>query len=685
MKKVKLSANWIWQQQNTVPDDKVVFRKNVHLDKHVDSAVTYIAVDTKYWLYINGRLMIFEGGLFRESMPGCGYADKIDIAGYLHAGENIITLLCWYYGNHGRNNVDSKQAGLIFQCEALGICSDSSFKCLRHPAYYKPGEPHPSYLYGGHNIGFNASLDIGNFTTLDFDDSNFENARVFENTIWGDLYERPVPQIKISEVTKCDEMVYCEDKYTARLPYAMQFIPSIEIEAEGGEVIDIRSDRYQVNGGPGDEYNSYNGHRVEYVCKPGLNKFESIDYLFGEEIIVSTSKPVSLLSVGYRDSGYDTEITGSFNCDCEIVNKLIEKSARTLKVCMRDNFMDCPDRERGQWIGDVSVQIPQIFFVLDEKAVLLAGKAICDFINLRKGDVLVGNVPGTHAAELPSQSLNAVSEWGMIAQYYKYTGDKEMLALAFTPCINYLKLWKMQADGLVSSRSGNWKWFDHLYNVDEKVLENAWYYSALCFAETMACATDNHLYDELIQSRKRSIEENFDKHFWKGRYYSSTDFVDDRANAMAVLSGLCKKENYEKVMKILVSVFNSTVYMENYVLIALCEMGYVNEAYKRMVSRYYNLAVNDNTTLWEDFYILGTKNHAWSGAPVTIAFKYFMGIDTTDAFKTFTVNPVKSLFKKMSCRFNLENGIVAIDVDNYGQKIAVDNFSGSEYIYTLHC
>ena len=62
--------------------------------------------------------------------------------------------------------------------------------------------------------------------------------------------------------------------------------------------------------------------------------------------------------------------------------------------------------------------------------------------------------------------------------------------------------------------------------------------------------------------------------------------------------------------------------MENYVLTALCEMGYTDDAYKRMMSRYYNLAVNDSSTLWEDFYILGTKNHAWSGAPVTIAYRY---------------------------------------------------------------
>ena len=138
---------------------------------------------------------------------------------------------------------------------------------------------------------------------------------------------------------------------------------------------------------------------------------------------------------------------------------------------MRDNFMDCPDRERGQWIGDVSVQAPQVMFLLSKNAQKLMKKAIYDFINLRKGDVLVGNVPGANFSELPGQSLNAVSEFGVLAQYYHYTGDLDVLRLAFEPVVNYLKLWSMDEQGLVCSREGGWPWFDHLNNVDAPVLE----------------------------------------------------------------------------------------------------------------------------------------------------------------------------------------------------------------------
>ena len=40
-----------------------------------------------------------------------------------------------------------------------------------------------------------------------------------------------------------------------------------------------------------------------------------------------------------------------------------------------------------------------------------------------------------------------------------------------------------------------------------------------------------------------------------------------------------------------------------------------------------SLIENENTTLWEDFNHLGTKNHAWSGGPAPILFKYFAGVN----------------------------------------------------------
>ena len=178
-----------------------------------------------------------------------------------------------------------------------------------------------------------------------------------------------------------------------------------------------------------------------------------------------------------------------------------------------------------------------------------------------------------------------------------------------------------------------------------------WFMAAAKYALKMADISGNHNYDEFLNQRIEIISQSIEQKFWKGKFYASGDFVDDRANAIAVLSGVCPKDRYEKMMKILVTVYNSTPYFERFVLTALCEMGYVKEAYRRMMTRYYPLITNDNSTLWEDFYLLGTRNHAWSGSPLEIAFKYILGLKTEDGFKTYSISPVKDVFKEIHCTF----------------------------------
>lgn len=654
MKAIDFSpAKWIWTQDNLTPDQKVVVQKKFSVSDYCESAFAYVACDTKFWLWMNGQMVAFEGGVFRESRKGCGYAEKIDLAPYLKPGENTLSALVWFYGNGGRNNTNSGEAGFIFKCEALGLYSNSGFLIANHPAFVKTNPPHPAYLYGGDNIGFDANLDIGDFTSADFEALGFAQATEYPNRVWGDMIESPLPLLKLYPKK---ELHFEKTDFgaVAVFPYAMTMTVSFELLAEGGEMVDIRTDRYTVNGGPGDESNSYNGHRIEYICKKGDNKFECLMYLYGEKIILTFPETVKLEKLYVTENGYDTKQVGSFTTEDPLFNRLMDKSIRTLYVCMRNNFMDCPDRERGQWIGDVSVQVPQVFFVFDENAKKLLKKAVCDFIYLRKGDVLVGNVPGENFSELPGQSLVAISEFGLVGEYYHYSHDEEIPQLVLEPAVNYLKLWDIDETGLVVPRCGNWRWFDHLYNVDEAVLENCLYVSAAKYALKMAEVCGNHTYDAFLKERIGILSESIERHFWKGEYYASGGFVDDRANAIAVLSGICPKERYHAIRKILLTVSNATPYFERFVLTALCEMGYVKDAYKRMMSRYYNLAVNENSTLWEDFFILGTKNHAWSGSPLEIAFKYILGLKTEDAFKTYTISPVQDIFKEIRCTFQAE-------------------------------
>lgn len=624
-----VKGNIIWTNSQTPQTNQWVCFRDTFLFQGDGPCFLEIAVDSKYTLYVNGRLVVLDGGLNWGSAPEAGYYDRVELTPYLMEGENQLAILVWYWGNEGRCNLDSGLAGLLYTVtdkERVLAASGPATRVCKHPSYLEDsGAPYPSYLYGGYNIAFDAGRDLGNWTALRYDDSGWEPAQVVDTypcEKWRHLEPRPIPLFRFSEVVPYASVDKEGTVYTCRLPCAAHVSPYIKVRAKGGETLDIRTDRYLVNGGPGGEQDLYASQRIIYITKEGEQEFLALNWYFGEAVLYTIPDTVEIVELGYRESSYACEVIFPWRSRYDRVNRLMDKCARTLLICMRDNFMDCPDRERGQWIGDVSVQTPQVFDVLSPEAVSLVRKAITDFITFRHGDILCGNVPGACRMELPSQSLNAISEVGMIAEYYRYTGDKTVLEMAFEPMKRYLLLWEMEEDGLVCSRSGDWKWFDHLDHIDETVLENAWYFSALGQLLTTAKILGKSTDLSWAVDRRESIRLGVNTRFWTPEGYASGDFLDERANAMALLSGIAGTEQYPVIGKVLCTVQRCTPYMEYYVLKAMCEMNLYQEAFDRMMDRYAPLIDNENSTLWEDFHILGTRNHAWSGGPLTILLEY---------------------------------------------------------------
>src|SRR4051812_44862300 len=76
------TGHWIWAATDTA-NQWVAFRKTLSLSAAPSSAVAQIAADTKYWLYVNGTLVTFEGGLKRGPNPSDTYYDEKDLKSYL--------------------------------------------------------------------------------------------------------------------------------------------------------------------------------------------------------------------------------------------------------------------------------------------------------------------------------------------------------------------------------------------------------------------------------------------------------------------------------------------------------------------------------------------------------------------------------------------------------------------------
>ncbi len=647
--KTDWSAEYIWDSSDGSEENVwMCFRKDADISEVPETMTAYISADSRYWLYINGKTAVFEGGVKRGPGPDDSYFDAVDIAPYLKEGRNTICALVWYWGKDTSfSNTDSGKAGFLF--EAGSIISDRSWKVGRNKAYLKDdGISQPNYRLPESNIYYDARLEIGEWLSAGYDDSSWENAT--ENgkggcAPWGTLYPGGIPQLKDyglkdyenSEKYKGQTVLF-NKLYTLDIPYNAQCTPYLKIEAKAGKKIRIFTE------------NTWLGSVSDtYITKDGVQEFEALGWFNGEHITYEIPAGVKILELKYRETGYDTSFSGLFECKNEKLNSLWQKSLRTLYVTMRDNYMDCPDRERAQWWGDVTNEMAMTMYCLDSNAYLLYQKGVaCMLGHVDASNVLQTVVPSTDSFfELPVQQLAGIC--GFLT-YYLYTGDRDFLNSVYDASVSYVNLWSIGKNHLVNHRSGSWDWIDWGNFADVTAIENAWYYYALSSIKKMAAVLGKNC-DE-ITAKMAEIKIGYASLKTKNGYKSSDVLLpDDRANALAIISGLADKDDFDLITSVLTGTKNSSPYMEYYVLEALCLMDKYEEAKARILERYEPMINEDYSTLWEGWTKAdGTMNHAWSGGPLVIMSKYFAGVRPVKAgYSEFMIKPQISSPDTVKC------------------------------------
>ncbi|MBN2572954.1 MAG: discoidin domain-containing protein [Deltaproteobacteria bacterium] len=650
------AAKWIWQADDGPANTWMCFRKTFTLASVPTSLIANIAADSKYWLWINGHLVVFEGGLKRGPTPDDGYYDEVEIEDFLAAGDNTVALLVWYFGKSGSSHRSSGKGGLLFEAGDV-LASDATWRLKVHPGYL-PGlvTPDPNPRLPETPVRFDARNDtIAGWNQSGYDDSTWSAASEKGTppvAPWNQLRRRPIPRWKDSGLrsyTNASGFPQSGDGGTvvATLPYNAQVTPYLKVTdstLEAGQTIVIRTDNHAF---PDGTYNL----NATYVTKPGTQEFESLAWMNGHEIHYTIPKGVEIVALQYRETGYDASFAGAFSCSDGFYDALWEKAKRTLYVNMRDNYMDCPDRERAQWWGDVVNESGQAFYALDARAHALTRKAIGELVEWQGADkILFAPVPSENnslSSEIPVQMLASIGWYGFW-NYYLHTGDAAAIASAYPHVRDYLSLWSLDGDGLVAHRRVNFDWQDWGGAIDARVLDNAWYYLALRAAIDMANLTGNSADAQAYAAAKASLESNFDRVLWNGSAYRSpgyTDDTDDRANALAVVSGLAGAAKWPEIRTVLQHHRNASPYMEKYVLEALFLMGYPQDALNRMRARYADMVeASSLSTLWEIWSltegVYRTYNHGWAGGPLTLLSQYVAGVaPESPGYASFRVFP----------------------------------------------
>ena len=615
-----------------------------------------IAADTKYWLWVNGELVVREGGLKRGPTPKDSYCDVLKSVPNLKFGKNEVVVLVQYYGRNSFSHRVTATPGLYFDLATpfRHIVSDESWSAVRYDAMWQAPMEHNlqgfrKYRVAGANVAYDArkALDFSQHIDVSAWTKGVVVAR--EKSDWGEFVERPIPFFRWSELLDYEDQKWQGRELVCKLPYNAQVTPYFKIRAKGGEKIKIYTDDYWI--GPARAF------YTEYIAREGEQEFETPIWTNGHDVIYLVPEGVEVLDVKYRESGYDADFVGSFDSDSEFCNKLWQKAQRTLYVNMRDIYMDCPDRERGQWWGDVVIELGQAGYVFDKRAHLLTRKAISELMmHQREDGTIYSPIPGSFMQELPCQMLAAVGKYGFLT-YYLQTGDASIIEEVYPRVKRYVfDVWNPSNKELVDLRKGGWFWGDWGANIDQEALQQCWYALALQGFAEQARLTDHKTDAMMAEQSYDKMIGAFNKRYWneKLQYYRTpeyTDQPDDRVQAMAVLAGFVPESRYEAMRKFFKKHYQSSTYMEKYVLEALCKMGYYEDAMERMEKRFGEMVAAPYTTLWEGWEYTGgrgmtyksghgTYNHAWSGGGLIILSKHIAGIEPiAPKFKRFSVEP----------------------------------------------
>lgn len=663
-KKTDWTANWIWTE-NCAEDSYVAFRKTFTLEQAVPTATAFISAADKYVLWVNGELVVLDGSLKRGPTPYDSYYDTVELTN-LKQGENTIALLVAFNGRSGDGSIvpvlvdeegdEYTQAGLIFELDAGGttICSDSSWKAARHTGYKNrvtAGADYPGYsqssMLAERNVYFDARDDLGDFMAEGYNDSEWEDATPVSKAgdlPFGDLYSAMIQPIRFQDIVDFSNSAdYVGTPLTQDttlvldLPGNIQFTPYFELEAPAGKKLTFYTDTYT-------DKQELPNFKDTYVTADGAQCYENYPWRSGSKLIIEAEAGVTFTRLGYRASGFNGEQVGSFTSSDPGLDQLWQESLNTLAICMRDTYMDCPERERGPYMGDASNEIDAALYSYDQGGLDLTKKAILACVAWTRTDgAIPSRAPSVKPQEIPNQSLIFMTS---VYHYWLHSGDRETAEAYCNAFLNYLRLVEME-NGLPVYRDGSWTWDDWGDRIDTRLLQTGIYYYALNVTKSLADDLGITEGTEFLAERMDSMREN-----WRAVYYTEEGFkspdskyVDDRANAMLALSGLAGEEDWPLITDVIMSTYQASPFIEKYVLEALCVMGRIDLALQRMRDRYAPMLKDEYDTLWETFDgETGTVNHGWTAAPLYILSKYAAGIRPTQAgFEAYEIAPGNEL------------------------------------------
>ena len=436
-----------------------LFRKKAYLCK-AQKAVLKITADDYFKLYING-VFIAQGP--PPSYPDEYYFMELDVTSFLREGVNTFAVHTYYQGLINRVWVSGDLRSMLW-CELLidgkvVLVSDESWLTATHTGYSSCGKI-------GYETAFAERYDSGakevGFETESFDDSQWKPASTYKHADYI-LKKSPIQPLCVylrePIQTELKENVWFVD-------FGQEMVGYLTAKANGkqGDKILLRyGEELNADGSVRFDMRCNCRYEEEWILSDGGDCLEQFDYKAFRYAEIHLPEGVDLTEVQMLVRHYPFEKKAVYDTDNEKLQAVLSLCENTIKYGTQEVFVDCPTREKGQYLGDVCVS-GRAQCVLTGDTTLIK-KAIVDFCNtafICKGIMAVSS--SSFMQEIADYSLLLPA---LVLWIYKQDKDQEFLrfALPYITGIYDYFMAHSQDDGLIEGVKEKWNlvdWPDNL-------------------------------------------------------------------------------------------------------------------------------------------------------------------------------------------------------------------------------
>ncbi len=479
------------------------FRKTFELDSMKEKFIVHVSADNRYRLFVNGVAVC--SGPARGDLYNW-YFESVDIAPYLHKGNNTIAALVWNMGVHAPVAQISNQTAFVLQGDSAFekiINTNSSWKVMSDTAYIPcsldNGARVKSYMVVGPGDQVDASKFPWGWEQENYKDDTWAKAVSITNPVnvgygsdnlWS-LKPRNIPLMfekiqRIPAVRRSEGMQVGSDFLNGNKPLIVPANKTVSILLDqsfntvaypqlitsGGKhasiklsytealLVDTNTARYKginVNGqNRRKDFQKGNRNDVEdklvignydiFIADGGSKRmFRPLwfrTYRYMQVDITTKDEPLEINDLYGMATGYPFEVKASFKSNDSSLQQIWDIGWRTAQLCAGETYFDCPYYEQLQYEGDTRIQSLISLYVTGDDR--LMRKAILDFYHSRVPEGLTqGRYPSSRLQVIPPFSLYWIS---MLHDYWMHRNDFKFVEQFLMPIAGVLDWYERKID-----------------------------------------------------------------------------------------------------------------------------------------------------------------------------------------------------------------------------------------------